>query len=78
MMHEACIVCVPILDLFCMHSHMRVNLKPGKTEMIKFAVSDSVRAALKAANTLSFQDSRYISCRSTSNWGVMTGMSGPF
>ena len=58
-MHRLCAVLV----LFCMRSHMRVNLKPGKTEMMIFAVSDSVRAALKAANTfiISGQPVRFVS-----------------
>ena len=47
-MHPLC----AILNLFCMRSHMQVNLKPGKTEMMIFAVSDSVRAALNLENIL--------------------------
>ncbi len=46
-LHKLCAV----LDLFCRRSGMRVNVAPGKTEMMIFGVSDERRIALKAANS---------------------------
>ena len=57
-MHRLC----ACLDVFCRRSHMRLNLGPGKTEMMIFAVSDSRRQDLKQQHTfiLAGQPVRYV------------------
>ena len=57
-MHRLC----ACLDVFCRRSHMRLNLGPGKTEMLLFAVSAARRTELKQRHTfvLAGQPVRYV------------------
>ena len=71
-MHQCC----ACLDVFCRRSDMQLNLKPGKTEMMLFAVSNDRRAALQQQHsfTLAGQTVRwvaqyqYLGCQVHERW----------
>ena len=71
-MHKCC----ACLDAFCRRSDMRLNLKPGKTEMMVFAVSGPRRAALQQQHCFSLGGEvvryvtqyRYLGCQVHERW----------
>ena len=71
-MHKCC----ACLDAFCRRSDMQLNLKPGKTEMMIFAVSNSRRSALQQQHSFTLGGEavryvaqyRYLGCQVHERW----------
>ena len=71
-MHKCC----ACLDAFCRRSGMQLNLKPGKTEMMVFGVSDSRRSALQQQHSFTLgghavryvSQYRYLGCQVHERW----------
>ena len=71
-MHKCC----ACLDAFCRRSGMQINLKPGKTEMMMFAVSNARREAIQQQHIFSLAGEavryvaqyRYLGCQVHERW----------